>query len=165
MSLLNDGSHGDAETAILHQYLTKPELSAVNLNNATYQLYTCDRCYPAAIRTRQTIYCQLHLLKSDVLCEKCKYPTVIRVDLPKSRKSKAFPKQGQQKAIAIWQCQNCLAEKPIYPQAPRVTNTNYNSSNDYGSSSYSSNDTYDYGSSSSDFGGGSSDGGGAGADW
>ncbi|MDX2254248.1 MAG: TPM domain-containing protein [Pseudanabaenaceae cyanobacterium bins.39] len=164
MSLLNDSSDRVIEAEIFNQYLTKPELCAVELGNATYKLYTCDRCYP--VPDRQNIYCQLHILKSESLCQECNYPTVTRVGLKKSRQGKTFPKQGKQKAIGIWQCQNCCAEKPIYPQAPKVASTSSSySSNDYSSSSYSSTDSYDYGSSSSDFGGGSSDGGGAGGDW
>ena len=159
---------------MVHQYLKKPELSAVELGNATYDLYYCDHCHPLTTTTnrkkfRNHIYCHPHI-QDEVICPRCSYPTVIRVTPKQTRKSKKFPKQGSQEATAILQCQNCFHEEPVYPYVAPVSSSSYfsdyNSSYDSSSSS-SSYDSYDYGSSSSssDFGGGGSDGGGAGSDW
>jgi uncharacterized protein len=153
---------------VTNQYLTKPELKAVELGNATYTVYSCDRCYPPT-RDLKHVYCQPIILNEDAVCQKCNYPTLIDAELKQSRKPKKFPKKASKDAISIRQCQNCFHEEPVYPFIP--TPINYSSSNDYysssdSSSSSSSHDSYDYGSSSSsDFGGGGSDGGGAGGDW
>jgi uncharacterized protein len=156
------------------QYLKKPELSAVALGNATYDLYYCDRCHPLTNRPnskkfRNQSYCHPHI-QDEAICPRCSYPTVIRVTPKQTRKSKKFPKQDSQDAIAILQCQNCFHEEPVYPYVAPVSSSSYFSdySSSYESSSSSSSyDSYDYGSSSSssDFGGGGSDGGGAGGDW
>ncbi|MBD2177014.1 TPM domain-containing protein [Pseudanabaena sp. FACHB-1998] len=158
------------DKVLSNTYLTQPEKLAVELGNATYDLYTCDRCHSKSERDRQHIYCQPNILKATSICSKCKYPTVIGASLEKSRKPKKFPKQGSKEAVSILQCQNCFYEQPVYPYvAPSYTsNSLYESSSDYSSSSSSYDSSYsDYGSSSSssDFGGGSSDGGGAGGDW
>lgn len=155
---------------LANQYLTKPESMAVSLGNATYEMYSCDRCYPQT-RDRKYVYCQPIILNEDAVCPKCNYPTLIDAELKQSRKPKKFPKKASKDAISIRQCQNCFHEEPVYPFIPTPVSyssgTDYYSSSDYSSSS-SSYDSYDYGSSSSsssDFGGGSSDGGGAGSDW
>jgi uncharacterized protein len=162
---------------VTHQYLTKPELKAVELGNATYTVYSCDRCYPQTNQNpkndRQHVYCQPIVLNEDAVCPKCNYPTLIDAELKQSRKPKKFPKKASKDAVSIRQCQNCFHEEPVYPFIPTPvsysSNTDYYSSSDSSSSSSSSSsyDSYDYGSSSSssDFGGGSSDGGGAGSDW
>jgi len=155
---------------VTSQYLTKPELKAIELENATYTGYSCDRCYPPTNQTakgdRQHVYCQPNILKEDTVCPVCSYATMIPADLKQSRKPKKFPKKASKDAISILQCQNCFHEEPVYPFIPTPvsysSSTDYNSSSDSSSSS-SSHDSYDY--SSSDFGGGSSDGGGAGGDW
>ena len=163
------------DEALFKKYLTKPEQQAVALGNATYALYSCDRCHPlTSQRTsqngkgdRQHIYCHPHILKEESICPKCKYPTAIATDLKQSRKPKKFPKQGSKEAISIWQCQNCFHEQPVYPYVASTRNYFSDHSSDYSSSS-SSSDSSDYGSSSSsssDFGGGGSDGGGGGSDW
>jgi len=159
---------------MVHQYLKKPELSAVELGNATYDLYYCDRCHPLTTSTnrkkfRNHIYCHLQI-QDKAICPRCSYPTVIQITPQQTRKSKKFPKQGSQEASGILQCQNCFHEEPIYPYVAPVSSASYYSdySSSYESSSSSSSyDSYDYGSSSSssDFGGGGSDGGGAGSDW
>jgi len=155
---------------ITNQYLIKPELKAVELGNATYKLYSCDRCHPQT-RDRQHIYCQPNILNEDVVCPKCSYPTLIGAELNQSRKSKKFPRKASKDAISILQCQNCFHEEPVYPFIPKpvsyASSSDYCSSSDSSSDSSSNYDSYDYGSSSSssDFGGGSSDGGGAGGDW
>jgi uncharacterized protein len=155
---------------ITNQYLIKPELKAVELGNATYKLYSCDRCHPQT-RDRQHIYCQPNILNEDAVCPKCSYPTLIGAELNQSRKSKKFPKKASKDAISILQCQNCFHEDPVYPFIPKpvsyASSADYYSSSDSSSDSSSNYDSYDYGSSSSssDFGGGSSDGGGAGGDW
>ncbi|MCL1491390.1 MAG: TPM domain-containing protein [Pseudanabaena sp. Salubria-1] len=155
---------------IINQYLTKPELKAIELGNATYTGYSCDRCYPQT-RDRQLIYCQPNILNEDAVCPKCSYPTLIGAELNQSRKSKKFPKKASKDAISILQCQNCFREEPVYPFIPKpvsyASSSDYYSSSDSSSDSSSNYDSYDYGSSSSssDFGGGSSDGGGAGGDW
>lgn len=155
---------------VTNQYLTKPELKAVELGKATYRVYSCDRCYPQT-RDRQHVYCQPNILNEDAVCPKCNYPTLIDAKLNQSRKPKKFPKKASKDAISIRQCQNCFHEEPVYPFIPKpvsyASSSDYSSSTDSSSSS-SSYDSYDYGSSSSsssDFGGGSSDGGGAGGDW
>ncbi|MFM7599621.1 MAG: TPM domain-containing protein [Pseudanabaena sp.] len=159
---------------VTNQYLIKPELKAVELGNATYTVYSCDRCYPPTNQSvksdRQHVYCQPHILNEDTVCPKCNYPTLIDAELKQSRKPKKFPKKASKDAISIRQCQNCFHEEPVYPFIPAPVS--YSSSADYysssdSSSSSSSYDSYDYGSSSSssDFGGGGSDGGGAGGDW
>ncbi|OYQ64778.1 hypothetical protein B9G53_10080 [Pseudanabaena sp. SR411] len=161
---------------VINQYLTKPELKAVELGNATYTVYSCDRCYPATNQTaksdRQHVYCQSNILNEDAVCPKCNYPTLIDAKLKQSRKPKKFPKKASKEAISIRQCQNCFHEEPVYPFIPAPvsysSSTDYYSSSDSSSSSSSSYDSYDYGSSSSsssNFGGGGSDGGGAGGDW
>ncbi|WP_434684623.1 TPM domain-containing protein [Pseudanabaena minima] len=161
---------------VTNQYLIKPELKAVELGNATYTVYSCDRCYPPTNQTaksdRQHVYCQSHILNEDAVCPKCNYPTLIDAKLKQSRKPKKFPKKASKDAISIRQCQNCFYEEPVYPFIPAPvsysSSTDYYSSSDSSSSSSSSYDSYDYGSSSSsssDFGGGGSDGGGAGGDW
>ncbi len=159
---------------MVSQYLKKPELSAVELGNATYDLYYCDRCHPLTNRPnskkfRNHAYCLPHI-QDEAICPRCSYPTVIKVTLKQTRKSKKFPKQGSQEATGILQCQNCFHEEPVYPYVAPVSSSSYFSdySSSYESSSSSSSyDSYDYGSSSSssDFGGGGSDGGGAGSDW
>ncbi|MEA5476412.1 TPM domain-containing protein [Pseudanabaena galeata UHCC 0370] len=158
---------------VTNQYLTKPELKAIELGNATYTVYSCDRCYPATNQTakgdRQHVYCQPNILKEETICPVCSYATMIPADLKQSRKPKKFPKKASKDAISMRQCQNCFHEEPVYPFIPAPVR--YSSSNDYSSSSDSSSssnshDSYDYGSySGSDFGGGGSDGGGAGGDW
>jgi uncharacterized protein len=157
------------DSDLTNQYLTKPELKAIKLGNATYTAYSCDRCYPQT-RDRQYVYCQPNILNEDAVCRKCSYPTLIDAELHQSRKPKKFRKKASKDAISIRQCQNCSHEEPVYPFIPKPVN--YASSSDYSSSSDSSSssssyDSYDYGSSSSssDFGGGSSDGGGSGGDW
>jgi uncharacterized protein len=155
---------------VTNQYLTKSELKAVELGNATYTVYSCDRCYPQT-RDRQHVYCQPNILNEDAVCPKCSYPTLIDAELNQSRKPKKFPKKASKNAISILQCQNCFHEEPVYPFIPKpvsyAISPDYSSSSDSYSSSSSNYDSYDYGSSSSssDFGGGSSDGGGAGGDW
>ncbi|WP_190303396.1 TPM domain-containing protein [Pseudanabaena sp. UWO311] len=155
---------------ITNQYLTKPELKAIELGNATYTVYSCDRCYPQT-RDRQHVYCQPNILNEEAVCPKCSYPTLIDAELAQSRKTKKFPKKASKNAISMRQCQNCFYEEPVYPFIPKpvsyASSSDYSSSSDSYSSSSSSYDSYDYGSSSSssDFGGGSSDGGGAGGDW
>jgi uncharacterized protein len=155
---------------VTNQYLTNPELKAVELGNATYTVYSCDRCYPQT-RDRQHVYCQPNILNEDAVCPKCSYPTLIDAELNQSRKPKKFPKKASKNAISILQCQNCFHEEPVYPFIPKpvsyASSPDYSSSSDSSSSSSSNYDSYDYGSSSSssDFGGGSSDGGGAGGDW
>jgi uncharacterized protein len=161
---------------VTNQYLTKPELKAVELGNATYTVYSCDRCYPATNQTakgdRQHVYCQPNILKEETICPVCSYATMTPADLKQSRKPKKFPKKASKDAISIRQCQNCFHEEPVYPFIPAPvsysSSADYYSSSDTSSSSSSSYDSYDYGgssSSSSDFGGGGSDGGGAGGDW
>lgn len=164
---------------MVHQYLKKPELSAVELGNATYDLYYCDRCHPLTTSTNRKkfcnhIYCHPHI-QEKAICPRCSYPTVIRVTPKQTRKSKKFPKQGSQEATGILQCQNCFHEEPIYPYVASVSSSSdysdysssyESSSSSSDSSSYGSTSFSDYGSSSSsDFGGGGSDGGGAGGDW
>ena len=160
---------------VTNQYLTKPELKAIELGNTTYTVYSCDRCYPptnqSAKSDRQHVYCQPNILKEETICPVCSYATMIPADLKQSRKPKKFPKKASKDAISMRQCQNCFHEEPVYPFIPAPVR--YSSSNDYSSSSdssssSSSHDSYDYGSySGSDFGGGGggSDGGGAGGDW
>jgi uncharacterized protein len=159
----------------INQYLIKPELKAIELGNATYTVYSCDRCHPQTHQNgkgdRQHVYCQSNILNEDAVCPKCNYPTLIDAELKQSRKPKKFPKKASKDAISIRQCQNCFYEEPVYPFIPAPVSysnsTDYYSSSDSSSSSSSSYDSYDYGSSSSssDFGGGNSDGGGAGSDW
>lgn len=155
---------------ITNQYLSNPALKAIELGNATYTGYSCDRCYPQT-RDRQHVYCQPNILNEDAVCPKCNYPTLIDAELNQSRRTKKFQKKASKNAISIRQCQNCFYEEPVYPFIPKsvsyASSSDYSSSSDSYSSSSSSYDSYDYGSSSSssDFGGGSSDGGGAGGDW
>jgi uncharacterized protein len=153
-------------------YLTKPEQIAIELGNATYSAYTCDRCYPVNAqgkRSHQHIYYHPQVNNPELICSKCTYPTRIIVSTIESRRDRKFPKKDSKEAISIWQCQNCPHEEPIYPYFARsfANNSSYHSASDYNSSpSSSSYDSGDYGSSSSsDFGGGSSDGGGSSSDW
>lgn len=158
-----------------NSYLSKPEQIAIEIGNATYSAYSCDRCYPVDAegqRSRQHIYCYPRINNSDSICPKCTYPTRIIVPPTKSRRDRKFPKKDAKEAMSIWQCQNCPHEEPIYPYVSKsvARSSDRSSSSDYYDSGYNSSNSYgssDYGSSSSssDFGGGSSDGGGAGSDW
>jgi uncharacterized protein len=157
------------DSDLTNQYLSKPELKAVELGNATYTGYSCDRCHPQT-RDRQHVYCQPNLLNEKAVCPKCSYPTLIDTKLKQSRKTKKSPKKASKNPISMRQCQNCFHEEPVYPFISQ--SVSYASSSDYSSSSDSSSssssyDSSDYGSSSSssDFGGGGSDGGGSGGDW
>ncbi|PZU96391.1 MAG: hypothetical protein DCE90_10080 [Pseudanabaena sp.] len=154
----------ELDSSFLSTYLTQPEQQAIALGNATYSLYTCDRCHPEINQKsdRQYIYCLPHILETKSICSKCGYPTLMSADLSQSRELKKFPQQESQDAVSILQCQNCLHEEPVYPQKISSTSTSYGDQSPYDSSSYSG--SYDS-SSSSDFGGGSSDGGGSGSDW
>jgi uncharacterized protein len=155
---------------LTNQYLTKPELKAIELGNATYTAYSCDRCHPQTC-DRQHVYCHPNILNEEAVCAKCDYPTMIDAELKQSRRTKKFPKKASKNAISMRQCQNCFHAEPVYPFIPRsvsyASSSDYSSSSDSSSSSSSSYDSSDYGSSSSssDFGGGSSDGGGSGGDW
>ena len=154
----------------LGEYLTKPELLAMELGNATYSVYFCDRCYPENPRDRQHIYCHPHILKEDSVCAKCQHPTMIAADLSKSHYPQNLSKHGSKDAVSIMQCQNCFHEQLVYPYITQSVSKrkSYDRDNDhsyYSSSDSSSSNDSGSSSSDSDFGGGGSDGGGAGGDW